>query len=116
VHDARLNPGVGVDRSDRVGEPGQAVDAGDQDVFDAALVQVVEDRQPELGALLAGVRLGRPLSLSADVREAIRAEREAGRSFAAIANRLNAEHVPTAHGGEQWWPASVRSAIQSAAV
>ena len=33
------------------GKPGQAVDAGDQDVVDAAPVQVVEHGQPELGAL-----------------------------------------------------------------
>jgi hypothetical protein len=32
VHDAGLHPGLGVDRGDRLGEPGQPVDAGDQDV------------------------------------------------------------------------------------
>ena len=35
----------------RLGESGEAVDAGDQDVLDAALAQVVEDREPELRAL-----------------------------------------------------------------
>ena len=39
------------DGLDRLGEPGQAVDAADQHVLDAAVVQVVEHRQPELGAL-----------------------------------------------------------------
>jgi hypothetical protein len=33
------------------GEAGEAVDAGDQDVPDAAAVEVVQDGQPELGAL-----------------------------------------------------------------
>ena len=33
------------------GKPGEAVDAGDQDVVDAAAAQVVEHRQPELRAL-----------------------------------------------------------------
>ena len=36
---------------DRFGEALQAVDAGDQDVGDAAAAEVVEDGQPELGAL-----------------------------------------------------------------
>ena len=41
----------GNDGLDRLGEALEAVDAGDQDVLDAAAVQVVEDRQPELRAL-----------------------------------------------------------------
>ena len=36
VHDAGLHPGLGEGRLDRVGEALQAVDAGDQDVLDAA--------------------------------------------------------------------------------
>ena len=41
----------GKDGLDRFGEAGQAVDAGDQDVNDAAAVEVVEDGEPELRAL-----------------------------------------------------------------
>ena len=52
VNDAGLHPGLGEDGLDRVREPGEAVDAGDQDVLDAALVEVVEDGQPELRALV----------------------------------------------------------------
>jgi hypothetical protein len=37
VHDARLNPRVGEDGLDGLGEALEAVDAGDQDVLDAAL-------------------------------------------------------------------------------
>lgn len=44
-------PGLGEDGRDRFGEPGQPVDAGDQDVAGAAAVQVIKDRQPELRAL-----------------------------------------------------------------
>jgi hypothetical protein len=51
VHYARLDPGLWEHRGDRLGEPGQAVDARDQDIPDAALVQVVQDREPELCAL-----------------------------------------------------------------
>jgi DNA invertase Pin-like site-specific DNA recombinase len=59
----------------------------------------------------AGVRLGRPQSLPVAVRRRIVAEREAGRSFAAIARELNAESVPTGQGGRQWWPSTVRAAF-----
>ena len=50
MDDAGLHPGRREDRLDRLGEPLQAVDASDQDIGDAAAVQVVEDRQPELRA------------------------------------------------------------------
>lgn len=62
----------------------------------------------------AGVRLGRPQSLSSSLRTRIAAERKAGRSFATIAAALNDESVPTAQGGRQWWPSTVRAALQSA--
>lgn len=46
-----LNPCLWEHGGDRLGEPGEPIDAGDQDVGDAALVQIVEDGEPELGAL-----------------------------------------------------------------
>src|SRR3954447_10845071 len=42
---------LGEGRLDGLGEALEAVDAGDEDVVDAAAAQVVEDGQPELGAL-----------------------------------------------------------------
>jgi DNA invertase Pin-like site-specific DNA recombinase len=56
-----------------------------------------------------GVKLGRPRSLPARVVKRIKREREAGRSYRSIADALNAEGVPTAQGGRQWWPATVRA-------
>ncbi|MEI7747431.1 MAG: recombinase family protein [Actinomycetota bacterium] len=56
----------------------------------------------------AGVTLGRPVTLSAEIRAEVVAMREAGLSFAKIAAELNAREVPTAHGGSQWWPSTVR--------
>jgi DNA invertase Pin-like site-specific DNA recombinase len=56
-----------------------------------------------------GVRLGRPPVLADAIRRRISAERRRGDSFAAIAERLNAEAVPTAHGGARWHPATVRA-------
>ena len=55
-----------------------------------------------------GVRLGRPPQMSHYAIERIRRERAAGSSLAAIANRLNADRIPTAQGGRRWYPATVR--------
>lgn len=55
-----------------------------------------------------GVRLGRPPGLPEPVRRRIVRERKQGRSLRAIAAGLNAEGVPTAQGGKQWWPTTVR--------
>ena len=63
-----------------------------------------------------GVRLGRPPALPVSVRDRIRSERATtGASYAAIAARLNDEAIPTAHGGAQWWPATVRAVVSAAA-
>lgn len=56
-----------------------------------------------------GVRLGRPPTLPQKVRHRIRKMRERGMSYAAIADKLNAEDVPTSQGGARWWPATVRA-------
>ena len=56
----------------------------------------------------AGVRLGRPRTLDKKLVNRIRRERSRGRTFADIASRLNAELVPTAHGG-RWHPTTVRN-------
>jgi DNA invertase Pin-like site-specific DNA recombinase len=55
-----------------------------------------------------GVRLGRPRTLPSSVVGRIRRERTSGRSFAAIAAGLNRDEVPTAQGGREWYPATVR--------
>ena len=51
VDDAGLHPGLGEDGLDRLGEPAQSVDAGDQDIVRAAALEVVQHGQPELRAL-----------------------------------------------------------------
>jgi|ERR1039458_8391566 DNA invertase Pin-like site-specific DNA recombinase len=61
----------------------------------------------------AGVRLGRPLSLPVEVRDRIAADRDGGLSLASIADKLNVDGVPTAQGGRQWWPSTVRAAIHA---
>ncbi|MEK6277740.1 MAG: recombinase family protein [Actinomycetota bacterium] len=59
-----------------------------------------------------GVRLGRPPAIPEPVVRRIQRERDAGKSMAAIADSLNAAGVPTAHGGSQWWPATVRAVLE----
>jgi DNA invertase Pin-like site-specific DNA recombinase len=56
-----------------------------------------------------GVRLGRPATLDPEVVDRILTEHGAGASLSAIARALNAELVPTAHGGARWYPSTVRA-------
>lgn len=61
-----------------------------------------------------GVRLGRPAQLSVETRDRIRRARDGeGLTLAAIAAMLNDEGVPTAHGGERWWPSTVRAVLNA---
>jgi DNA invertase Pin-like site-specific DNA recombinase len=62
-----------------------------------------------------GVRLGRPVSLGADVTDRIRKLRERGLTLAAIAGSLNAGEVPTAQGGARWHPSTVRAVLERTA-
>lgn len=61
-----------------------------------------------------GVRLGRPPTMSPYAIERIRRERQAGKSLAAIAEGLNQDRVPTAQGGQRWYPATVRYTLLQA--
>jgi len=55
------------------------------------------------------VTLGRPIVLPQAVRERIVAAVKAGDGLSAIARALNADEVPTAHGGAKWHPSTVRA-------
>ena len=57
-----------------------------------------------------GVRLGRPPTLDTRTVSRIRRERKRGRTFAAIAEGLAADEIPTAHGG-RWHAATVRAVL-----
>ena len=61
----------------------------------------------------AGVRLGRPSVLGADVVARITAARGTGETLGAIADSLNGEGIPTAHGGAQWHPSTVAAVLRS---
>jgi DNA invertase Pin-like site-specific DNA recombinase len=56
-----------------------------------------------------GVLLGRPPSVDDSIVRWIVRERRRGRSLRTIADALNADQVPTGHGGKKWYPATVRA-------
>jgi DNA invertase Pin-like site-specific DNA recombinase len=58
-----------------------------------------------------GVQLGRPRAMPAETAERIRQMRAEGLSLRAIAEHLNSEEVPTAHGGAKWHASTVRSVL-----
>ncbi|MFT3854165.1 MAG: recombinase family protein [Ilumatobacteraceae bacterium] len=77
--------------------------------------QLISERtRVALQALRArGQRLGRPTALPQATRARIGQWRAAGVGLAAIADHLNASGTPTAHGGRQWYPSTVRGVIRS---
>lgn len=60
-----------------------------------------------------GVRLGRPSTLPPEIVARIVAERDAGSSLRAIADRLTRDGIPTAQGGEAWHASTVRKVLAS---
>jgi len=56
-------------------------------------------------------RAGRKGSVPTELVERIRVEHAGGSSLGEIARRLNADRAPTAQGGRQWWPSTVRSVL-----
>jgi hypothetical protein len=59
----------------------------------------------------AATARGRPPLVPAEVVERIQAERAEGASLRQIAAGLNSDRTPTTHGGAQWWPSTIRSAL-----
>lgn len=62
----------------------------------------------------AGVRLGRPPVLERALVARIRKMRGRGRSLRQIADKLNAEGIPTAQGGRCWHASTVRAVLSRA--
>lgn len=62
-----------------------------------------------------GQRLGRPSAIDVEILRRIAVERNAGRSFVAIAEGLTADGIATARGSASWSPSAVRKAFGSQA-
>jgi hypothetical protein len=56
-------------------------------------------------------RTGWPPAVAPEVIQRIRDAREAGLSLRQIADFLNADRTPTAHGGARWWASTIRSVL-----
>lgn len=54
---------------------------------------------------------GRPTAVPNELVLQIQDERANGKSLRRIARDLNASETPTAHGGAQWWPSTVRAVL-----
>jgi DNA invertase Pin-like site-specific DNA recombinase len=62
-----------------------------------------------------GVRLGRPPEVTDDVAARVVQLRSTGATLAEIADELTQDQVPTARGGDRWWPSTVRAVLARAA-
>jgi len=60
-----------------------------------------------------GVRLGRPRVLPRKVVQRIERTRKQGASLRQIAGQLNADAVPTAQGGAEWYASTVAAVLRS---
>jgi DNA invertase Pin-like site-specific DNA recombinase len=63
----------------------------------------------------AGARFGRPATVPQKVVRRIQRQRARGDTLRAIADSLNADKVPTAQGGAQWYAATVRGILNRTA-
>jgi hypothetical protein len=71
---------------------------------------VKERRRPARGRVQTAPP-GRPTAVPDELVRHIRAEHAGGKSLRQIARDLNASQTPTAHGGAQWWPSTVRAVL-----
>ena len=74
---------------------------------------VKEQRRPARGRAPTAPA-GRPTAVPSQLVRHIQAARANGRSLRQIARDLNANNTPTAHGGAQWWPSTVRAVLRRA--
>jgi hypothetical protein len=74
---------------------------------------VADRRRPPRERTPPKAQPGRPAAVAPDLVDRIRAEHAAGKSLAQIARDLNYGGTPTAHGGRQWWPSTVRAVLGS---
>ena len=69
-------------------------------------------REGRAKARKAGKQIGSPVLLPIEIQDRIVAERQGGRTLAAIAQGLNDDLMPLPGGGRVWLPASVTGVLR----
>ena len=67
VDDAQLDLGLREGGFDGLGKAAEAIDTGDEEIFDAAVFQLIEHAQPEFGAFTLGDSQSQKLFLAVEV-------------------------------------------------
>lgn len=78
------------------------------------LERLAVERRRTARPRLEPARRGRKPAVPGEITRRIRHERSAGKSLRQIAANLNDARIPTAHGGERWWPSTVRAVLRRA--
>jgi hypothetical protein len=76
------------------------------------LERLVAERRRTARPRLGPATRGRKRTVPPEIAMRIQHERAAGKSLRQIAANLNADRIPTAHGGARWWPSTVRAVLQ----
>jgi DNA invertase Pin-like site-specific DNA recombinase len=79
------------------------------------LERIVKERRRPARGRAQTAPPGRPPAVPEELVLRIQAERAKGKSLRQIARELNASQTPTAHGGAQWWPSTVRGVLRRTA-
>ncbi|HEU5477533.1 MAG TPA: recombinase family protein [Gaiellaceae bacterium] len=78
------------------------------------LERLVVERRRTARPRLGPSTHGRKPAVPPEIAKRINDERSSGKTLRQIADKLNAERVPTVHGGERWWPSTVRAVLMRA--
>lgn len=78
------------------------------------LERIATERRRTARPRLEPASRGRKAGVSPETVKRIHDERSAGKSLREIALNLNVARIPTAHGGERWWPSTVRAVLRRA--
>lgn len=77
------------------------------------LERIALERRRTARLRLDATTRGRKPSIPREIVKRIHHERSAGKNLRQIADDLNAERIPTAHGGEKWWPSTVLAFLRT---
>lgn len=80
------------------------------------LERLVEQRRRPARGRAQTAPPGRPTAVPDELVRHIQEEHAKGESIRQIARDLNASQTPTAHGGAQWWPSTVRAVLRRESV